>query len=54
MVVVVASVVVEGVGVDGVVVTMSVAAVVVVLVVVGWCWLLRVCGVLWWGGWLRW
>ena len=46
----VASVVVEGVGVDGVVVSMAVAAVVVVLVVVGWCWMLRVCEVLWWGG----
>ncbi len=39
---------------DGVVELMVVATVVVVLVVVGRCWLLRVCGVLWCGGWLRW
>jgi hypothetical protein len=54
VVVVVASVVVERVGVDGVVVSMSVVAVVVVLVLVGWYWVLRVCGVQWWGGCLRW
>ena len=50
----VVSVVVEGVVVDSVVVSVAVAAAVVVLVVVGWCWLLWVYGVLWWGKWLRW
>ena len=48
--VVVAVVVVAGVGVDSVVVMVSVVAVVVVLTVVGWCWVLRVCVVLWCGG----
>ncbi len=42
-----ASVVVEGMVVGSEVVSVAVTAVVVVLVVVRWCWLLRVCVVLW-------
>jgi hypothetical protein len=47
VVVVFASVVVEGMVVGSEVVSVAVTAVVVVLVVVRWCWLLRVCVVLW-------
>jgi hypothetical protein len=53
-VVVVVLVVVEGVWEDVVVLSTPGWAVVVVVVVVCWCWVLWVCVVVGWVGWLRW